>query len=246
MKEILHHKTLDYVINYPDDYEEGKKFPLLIHLHGAGTRGNDISLVADTAVGPLGEINRGVKLPFIIAAPQCPGKTWFEYSETLLSLIDTLVAREDVDRSRVYLCGISMGGYACWQVATVRAELFAAVMPVCGGGMPWAAGYLKGLPVWAHHGALDGAVDVSNSIDMYKALKRIGSEAKLTIYPDCEHDCWTPAFTNPEVYRWMLRHRRDENWQVISEDALEEHAELVREAVMGELPESLSGDTRFG
>ena len=130
MKEILHHKTLDYVINYPDDYEEGKKFPLLIHLHGAGTRGNDISLVADTAVGPLGEINRGVRLPFIIAAPQCPGKTWFEYSETLLSLIDTLVAREDVDRSRVYLCGISMGGYACWQVATVRAELFAAVMPV--------------------------------------------------------------------------------------------------------------------
>ncbi len=73
MKEILHHKTLDYVINYPDDYEEGKKFPLLIHLHGAGTRGNDISLVADTAVGPLGEINRGVRLPFIIAAPQCPG-----------------------------------------------------------------------------------------------------------------------------------------------------------------------------
>lgn len=61
MKEILHHKTLDYVINYPDDYEEGKKFPLLIHLHGAGTRGNDISLVADTAVGPLGEINRGVR-----------------------------------------------------------------------------------------------------------------------------------------------------------------------------------------
>ena len=187
-----------------------------------------------------------MRLPFIIAAPQCPGKTWFEYSETLLSLIDTLVAREDVDRSRVYLCGISMGGYACWQVATVRAELFAAVMPVCGGGMPWAAGYMKGLPVWAHHGALDGSVDVSNSIDMYKALKRIGSEAKLTIYPDCEHDCWTPAFTNPEVYRWMLRHRRDENGQVICEDALEEHAELVREAVMGELPESMSGDTRFG
>lgn len=242
MKEIKHYKTLDYAIYYPKNYSEDKKFPLLFHLHGAGSRGNDISIVANAAVGPFGEVNRGVDLPFIIVAPQCWGKTWFECGETMLSLLDYMAGRPDVDRSRIYLTGISMGGYACFEVAMLRAELFAAAMPVCGGGMPWAAGYLKGLPMWVHHGAMDSVVDVNNSIAMVKALKRLGSEVRLTVYPDRDHDSWTPAFTNPEVYKWMLSHRRLEDGRVISEEAIEENAELVSEI----LAEDMSGDTRFG
>ena len=208
MKEINHFKTLDYVISYPDGYSPDKTYPLLIHLHGAGTRGDNIDLIYDTAVGPLGEVNRGHDLPFIIAAPQCRGKMWFEISETVLEFIDDVSARPDVDRSRIYMCGISMGGYACWYFAMFRSELLAAIMPVCGGGMPAFASYLKDLPVWAHHGALDNVVDVNETLNMVKALRRLGSEVKLTIYPDRDHDCWTPTFANPEVYEWLLSHRK--------------------------------------
>jgi predicted peptidase len=208
MLEISHFKTLDYVISYPDDYLPDKKYPLLIHLHGAGSRGNDINLIYETAVGPIGEINRGRKLPFIVVSPQCSVKMWFEISETTLAFIDEAASRPDVDRSRIYLCGISMGGYACWYFAMFRADLFAAILPVCGGGIPAFASYLKGLPVWAHHGALDDVVDVNETISMVKALKRIGSEVKMTIYPDRGHDCWTPVFANNDIYTWLLAHKK--------------------------------------
>lgn len=209
MKEICHFKTIDYVMCFPDDYSPDKKYPLLIYLHGAGSRGGDISIVSDAVTGPIGEINRGHKLPFIIAAPQCNVKMWFEISETVLGFIDMVAARQDVDRTRVYLSGTSMGGYACWYFAMFRADLFAAILPVCGGGLPAFASYLKGLPVWAHHGALDNVVDVNESLAMVRQLRRLGSEVRLTIYPDREHDSWVPAFADPEVYTWLLTHRRD-------------------------------------
>ena len=209
MKEICHFKTIDYVMCFPDDYSPDKKYTLLIYLHGAGSRGGDISIVSDAVTGPIGEINRGHKLPFIIAAPQCNVKMWFEISETVLGFIDMVAARPDVDRTRVYLTGTSMGGYACWYFAMFRADLFAAILPVCGGGMQAFAYYLKGLPVWAHHGALDNVVDVNESLAMVRQLRRLGSEVRLTIYPDREHDSWVPAFADPEVYTWLLTHRRD-------------------------------------
>lgn len=209
MKEICHFKTIDYVMCFPDDYSPDKKYPLLIYLHGAGSRGGDISIVSDAVTGPIGEINRGHKLPFIIAAPQCNVKMWFEISETVLGFIDMVAARPDVDRTRVYLSGTSMGGYACWYFAMFRADLFAAILPVCGGGLPAFASYLKGLPVWAHHGALDNVVDVNESLVMVRQLRRLGSEVRLTIYPDREHDAWVPAFADPEVYTWLLAHRRE-------------------------------------
>ena len=209
MKEICHYSTIDYVMCFPDDYSPDKKYPLLIYLHGAGSRGGDISIVSDAVTGPIGEINRGHKLPFIIAAPQCSVKMWFEISETVLGFIDMVAARPDVDRTRVYLSGTSMGGYACWYFAMFRADLFAAILPVCGGGLPAFASYLKGLPVWAHHGALDNVVDVNESLVMVRQLRRLGSEVRLTIYPDREHDSWVPAFADPEVYTWLLTHRRD-------------------------------------
>lgn len=208
MKEICHYKTLDYVVSFPDDYSPDKKYPLLIYLHGAGSRGGDISIISDTVVGPLGEVNRGKNLPFIIVSPQCNVKMWFEISETVLGFIDMVAARNDVDPTRIYLSGTSMGGYACWYFAMFRAELFAAILPVCGGGMPAFASYLKGLPVWAHHGALDNVVDVNETLAMVKELRRLGSEVRLTIYPDREHDSWIPAFTDPEVYTWLLAHRK--------------------------------------
>ena len=209
MKEICHYSTIDYVMCFPDDYSPDKKYPLLIYLHGAGSRGGDISIVSDAVTGPVGEINRGHRLPFIIAAPQCNAKMWFEISETVLGFIDMVAARQDVDRTRVYLSGTSMGGYACWDFAMFRADLFAAILPVCGGGLPAFASYLKGLPVWAHHGALDNVVDVNESLAMVRQLRRLGSEVRLTIYPDREHDSWVPAFADPEVYTWLLTHRRD-------------------------------------
>ena len=209
MKEICHYSTIDYVMCFPDDYSPDKKYPLLIYLHGAGSRGGDISIVSDAVTGPIGEINRGHKLPFIIAAPQCNAKMWFEISETVLGFIDMVAARPDVDRTRVYLSGTSMGGYACWYFAMFRADLFAAILPVCGGGLPAFASYLKGLPVWAHHGALDNVVAVNESLAMVRQLRRLGSEVRLTIYPDREHDSWVPAFADPEVYTWLLTHRRD-------------------------------------
>ena len=197
---------LSYLIYYPDDFDEKKKTPLLIHIHGAGACGKDLRLVKKT--GPIFEVLQGKKLPFVIIAPQCHAETWFEIYNQLLEFIDYTSNLYFIDKSRVYLSGVSMGGYTAWTTAMIKPELFAALVVVCGGGMYWNADKLREIPIWAFHGALDNTVYVTESINMVRAVNNAGGNAKLTIYPDVAHNSWEKAFATDELYTWLLSHKR--------------------------------------
>jgi predicted peptidase len=127
----------------------------------------------------------------------------------LNQLLDQVEQELKVDKSRVYLSGLSMGGYGSWRYAAANPERFAAVVPICGGGEPdkWAESLTK-VPIWAFHGAKDEVVPLARSQDMVDAVKEAGGEIKFTVYPEARHDSWTETYNNPEVYEWLLKHRR--------------------------------------
>lgn len=204
-----------YLVYLPKDYDakRGKRWPLMLFLHGAGERGTNLQDVA--LHGPLKLAKQGREFPFLIVAPQCPnGQDWAD--EPLLKLLDHVTKNYAVDTNRVYLTGLSMGGYATWRLGMLHPEKFAAIAPICGGcslldvilpGRGRVA--LKRLPIWAFHGAKDTAVPVEESERMVKLLKEFGAkDVKLTIHPDAGHDSWTETYNNPELYEWLLAHSR--------------------------------------
>ena len=134
-------------------------------------------------------------LPFIVVSPQSPGRGW--NPETLNALLDRIILDYRVDRDRVYLTGLSMGGYGTWALAAAHPERFAAIAPICGGGNPKDASKLKDLPIWVFHGAKDPTVPLARSQEMVDALKEAGSDVKFTVYPDAVHDSWTRPTTTP-------------------------------------------------
>jgi predicted peptidase len=202
--------TLDYLLYLPPDYEQKDSWPLMVFLHGAGERGSDLQKVK--AHGPAKLIEQGRDFPFIIVSPQCPaGQWWPVLSREIISLIDEMMERYKVDPNRVYLTGLSMGGYGTWAAASSFPDRFAAIVPICGGGRPFMAASLKRVPVWAFHGAKDPVVPLAESEKMVEAVNRAGGHAKLTVYPEAEHDSWTQTYENPELYEWLLSHRRQQD-----------------------------------
>ncbi len=198
--------TLKYLLYLPERYEERKSdWPLLIFLHGAGERGNRLKKVKSH--GPPKLVEAGKKFPFILASPQCPkGQQW---DINLLDLwLEELISHWRIDRSRIYLTGLSMGGYGCWTWAMKFPHRFAAIAPICGWGDVRQVEALKEIPVWAFHGAKDPVVPVEKSQEMVKRLKKIGGNVQLTIYPDLGHDSWSETYDNPKLYRWLLHQRR--------------------------------------
>jgi len=178
----------------------------MIFLHGAGERGTDINLVKKH--GPPKLADQKKDFPFIIVSPQCPSGQWWD-AEAVNVLVDEIIAEHAVDPTRVYLTGLSMGGYGTWDLACRHPERFAAIAPICGGGIPFLAfDNLKKMPTWAFHGAKDQTVPLSESERMVEALKNAGAEVKFTVYPDAGHDSWSQAYGDPELYRWLLSHRK--------------------------------------
>ncbi len=207
---------LPYLITLPEGYSKSarKKWPLLVFLHGAGERGNQLKLV--TMHGPPQLARQGNPLPFIVVSPQCPlDQVWDD--EAVLGLIEHLLVRHQADPKRVYLTGLSMGGFGTWSLASRHPERFAAVVPICGGGdtIPLLLASkekkasLRKLGVWAFHGAKDSVVPLAESERMIQSFKRAGHpDAKLTVYSEADHKSWTEAYNNPEIYRWMLGFHR--------------------------------------
>ena len=207
--------SLKYLLFLPKGYDENatKRWPLMLFLHGAGERGNDIWKVATH--GPPKVVAQDPDFPFVLVSPQCPdGQIWVP--DVLLGLLDEVSSRLKVDTNRVYLTGLSMGGYGTWDLGLSHPERFAAIVPICGGGelirVLLADGHknaLKSLGVWAFHGGKDPTVPIEESQRMVAVLKKTGVEdVKLTVYPEAGHDSWTETYNNPEVYQWMLRHER--------------------------------------
>jgi predicted peptidase len=205
-KEITVKVKLNYLLYLPEGYgKDDKAWPLMMFLHGAGESGSDLKKVKTH--GPPKLVEGKKDFPFIIVSPQSPGRGWD--AETLNALLDDVIAKHKVDKDRVYLTGLSMGGYGTWTLAAAHPEKFAAIAPICGGGNTADAKKLKDMPIWVFHGAKDTTVRPDLSEAMVKALKDAGSDkVKLTIYPDAGHDSWTETYNNAEFYEWLLKQKR--------------------------------------
>ena len=203
-------KTLgcNYLLFLPESYgQEEKHWPLMLFLHGAGERGDDLQLVKKH--GPPKIAEKQKDFPFIVVSPQCPKDQWWNDNiDVLINLLDDIVAKYDVDRDRIYLTGLSMGGYGSWALGSKYPDRFAAVAPICGGGMRIMASGFKDVPVWAFHGAKDKVVPLEESEEMVAAINARGGDAKLTVYPDAGHDSWSETYDNQEFYDWLLNHRK--------------------------------------
>lgn len=199
---------LKYLLYLPKDYgkEKGKTFPLMLFLHGSGERGSDVQKVA--LHGPPKLAAAGKEFPFIIVSPQCPDGQWWDV-QVLKSLLDDIESKYSVDKDRVYLTGLSMGGFGTWEMATRYPNLFAAIAPICGGGDPERAKRIAHLPIWVFHGEDDKAVSIKRSEEMVDALKAAGAtDVQFTRYPNTGHDSWVKAYDDPKLYEWMLSHKR--------------------------------------
>ena len=178
---------------------------VVLFLHGAGERGDDLELVKRH--GPPMLVEAGRDFPFILVSPQCAADSWWS-GDVLCALLDEVIEHHDVDEDRVYLTGLSMGGYGTWELATAQPDRFAAVAPVCGGGHFMRAYRLAQLPVWVFHGAKDTIVPLEKSAEMVRALEACGGNVTFTVYPHAAHDCWTETYANAALYEWFLQHRR--------------------------------------
>ena len=152
--------------------------------------------------------------PSFVIAPQCPddSRGWRgQFLDDVLGLVSQAIKHLPVDKSRIYITGLSMGGYGTWSAIAEAPELFAAAVPVCGGGDPRSAKSIKNLPIWAHHGVADNVVPVSQTQRMVTALEKVKGRIRYTEYDEAsgiKHDAWTPCYGNPEVFEWMFAQRR--------------------------------------
>jgi predicted peptidase len=212
--QIVQAVHLRYLLFLPRDYgsEPDARWPLVLFLHGAGERGDDLNLVRKHGIPKVVEQRDG--FPFIAVSPQCPQDTWWsDHIASLNQLLNVISDSYSVDRDRVYLTGLSLGGYGAWHMAVTYPERFAAVAPICGGGprfhgFPQRVCGLREVPVWAFHGAKDEVVPPSETETLVKALRECGGDVRCTIYPDADHDSWTRTYDNPEFYAWLLAQKR--------------------------------------
>lgn len=199
--------TMKYLLYLPKGYEDKESWPLLLFLHGAGERGEDINRVK--VHGPPKMAEAGEELPFIVVSPQCPKGRWWQTFE-LATLLDEIEEKYKVDQDRIYVTGLSMGGFGTWALAAYQPERFAAMAPICGGGDAIRTRFAAGVPAWVFHGAKDSVVPLERSEKMVEALKKAKGnvEVKFTIYPEAGHDSWTESYANPALYEWLLQHKR--------------------------------------
>lgn len=184
-----------------------EKLPLIIQLHGAGERGSGKEDLEKVEHNGFSKCLKTAEYNCIVVMPQCPkGTFWVAWVESILEFIKQLVGEYAVDEDRIYLTGLSMGGYGTWFTAMARPELFAAIAPVCGGGMAWNAEVLK-MPVWVFHGADDDIVSVMQSDEMVSSLKEENADVLYTRLDGVGHNVWENAY-NRELLEWLLSKKK--------------------------------------
>lgn len=199
--KIENQTEINYLLYEPKEIDG--EAPLLVFLHGGGEGGNDIEVVKKN--GPPKLIEEGKEFPFYVLSPQNKYEKGFWDDRMVMKLVDEVVEKYKIDKSRIYLAGLSRGGYGAWHLAMNNPDNFAAMIVVCAASSPTVyANWIKHIPVWIFHGEKDDVVPVSESINMAGALKDLGANVKLTLYPEANHDSWTETFNNNEVYTWLL------------------------------------------
>lgn len=205
-------KAMPYLLYLPKDHgASSTNFPLMLFLHGRGESDGPLAVVKKW--GPPRLLDRGEQMPWIVVSPQCPREdSWARPTQQalLVKLIEEISTKHKVDKKRIYLTGLSMGGYGSWRLAADRPELFAAVAPVCGGGDPKDAEKLKDVPIWVWHGTEDTAVPLKRSQDMVEAIKAAGgTKIRFTTLEHIGHNSWEAAYCTPELYSWFAKHARE-------------------------------------
>ncbi|MDW7693283.1 prolyl oligopeptidase family serine peptidase [Flammeovirgaceae bacterium SG7u.111] len=226
--------TLLYRLLLPENFDETKKYPLLIFLHGAGERGNDNQKQLLHGGKLFLEQENREKFPAIVIFPQCPQENYWaavdrkvnqDGSRTFtfpkngkpskpmalaLKLLDSYLKQNFVDKSRVYIGGLSMGGMGTFDMVSRKPNVFAAAFPICGGDNPASAKkYAKKVDFWVFHGAKDDVVPPAFSENMVEAIRKQGGNVKLTIYPEANHNSWDSAFAEPELLPWIFSTKKN-------------------------------------
>lgn len=206
--------TLKYLLYLPKGYgkKPDAKWPTILFLHGMGERGNDLEIVKKHGIPKI--VEEKDDFPFVAISSQCHTTyMWTLLMDELHALLVDAVQRYNIDEARIYLTGLSMGGYGTWHLAATYPDIFAAVVPICGGMIRDSEfqekiKVLKDVPIWIFHGAKDEAVPIKNSKEVYNALKKLKGNVKFTVYPDLGHDSWTKTYDNPDLYKWLLKQKR--------------------------------------
>lgn len=213
LPEEVHQKTKwlnqKFLLYTPKGNSEKNKSPLIIFLHGMGERGDNIANVKKW--GPPKIAEKTPDFQFMVVSPQCSkdknGKGWWS-SEDLSLLLDYVKKTYHVDENRIYLTGLSMGGFGTWKFAADKPGEFAAIAPVCGGGNPKDAAKYGQLPIWVFHGDADDRVKIESSQKMVDAIKSVKGNVKFTIYPGVGHNSWSKTYSNTKLYEWFLSHQK--------------------------------------
>ncbi|MBX2962667.1 MAG: prolyl oligopeptidase family serine peptidase [Cyclobacteriaceae bacterium] len=216
------HDTLPYRLLYPENPVESTTYPLILFLHGSGERGSDNEQNLKYITDLFLNANNRNQFPAYVVVPQCPeGKRWAPEdwytkpqtpASTVISLVDSLILHNTIDSNRVYVIGLSMGGFGTWYLLTRFPQKFAAGVPICGGGDWNQAETIRHIPVWVFHGKKDTVVLPEQSRKMVAALKKAGSKPKYTEYRKVGHDSWKPAFAEPQLLLWLFSQGRPEKF----------------------------------
>lgn len=223
-------RTLPYRLLKPENYDAQKDYPLVLFLHGAGERGSDNVSQLKHCVGLFAEAENRTRFPCFVVVPQCPeqreGEPWGwtgvhprqrlvsrddklgDPARMALEIVDLLQKEFSIDSGRLYLGGLSMGGFATWDIVARHPLKFAAAIPICGGGDPAAIAPAAKLPIWAFHGADDPVVPVAFTESMIDAVRKAGGDPKYTAYARVGHDSWVRAFSEPDLLPWLFAQKR--------------------------------------
>lgn len=204
-------KTIPYLLYLPKEYgAKETNWPVMLFLHGRGESDGPLSVVKRW--GPPRIVERGGNLGYILVSPQCPkAESWAQpgQQELLGKLLDHVLEQYKGNKDRVYLTGLSMGGFGSWRLAADHPDRFAAVVPICGGGKPEDAEKLKSLPIWVFHGTDDKAVPFKRSEEMVEAIKKAGNaNIRFTSLEYIGHNSWEAAYATPELYDWLDKQKR--------------------------------------
>jgi predicted peptidase len=217
--------SLLYRLMKPDGYDGKKAYPLVIFLHGAGERGKDNEAQLRHGIKDFASDDARKKYPCFLIAPQCPsggfwsnidfrarplkmGKEPSPSGQLVLDLLASMRKEFKVDEKRIYITGLSMGGFGTWDLMCRHPNLFAAGIPICGGADTAAVVKIAKVPVWAFHGDKDRAVNVSLTRDAIAAMKKAGGSPKYTEYPGAGHDSWTKTYSDPKVMKWLFEQKK--------------------------------------
>jgi Predicted peptidase len=214
---LLRTITLDdtehrYIAFVPPSYDPAKKWPVIVFLNGAGECGTDGFKQAAVGLGSA-VMQNAEKWPYVILFPQKPTRQtrWLDHDALVLGVLDKALSEWSLDPNRVYLTGLSQGGFGTWDIGSKHPERFAALAPICGGASnPAALAALKDMPIRVFHGEADPTVPVERSKAAVEGVKAAGGGANVTLttYPGVGHNSWDKAYRDEGLWEWFLTHEK--------------------------------------